>query len=419
MSLSRDSGNIKKMGIVVTADGKAPHEDTQGSQAGGSRIWIADLYGPDVNPRDIPFSMPLNGGSQSGNLATATQLEPGTMVTVDLLDPKTGFCHITGVMSAVRQQGGSNMGNMAISNMWEKMANVELGVNIPPKVVETVVGGAKVRQIKEKGQRHKYTLMNGLPSHGSVFQLAGMHLPGINGIGTASQPSMMMLSDSILSMLPGVSMSLGGLFDMIAGPILDDLLSFLPPELQAGLGSMTTLLQSIEGGTGGGFMTSSRVNPEVFMLNAVGLLKETRNLSDLMSTFTRLQTDTSLFGLDTLGSISIPIPTPFGEIGLSIDAFGSMVPDIPDVVKLAMDAHDLLMGAADMFPSALPGQAFFGGNGANVNKMLQRLPGAAIATATAQLQNAVASGSGERSRINSAMKNAINGGGNALSYLGL
>lgn len=276
----------------------------------------------------------------------------------------------------------------------------ERGILPPPKTKETTKDGVKIRQVQERGKKHSIKLLNGIPSHGALFPMVGMVLPQVQNISTAVQSFNQILTPDIMSKLPGMNMSLGGMFDMMQGKLMNQVMDALPRDLQVGFTNMQGLIQSVEVSEGGGFSTGGKVDPTTFLNNAVSVLSQCRGLGDLVSALQRLQNDTSLFGLDALGTITQEIDTPFGKIQQTIDAAGNITSLLPDEVQKATQAFSSLMGSASGFPSIDPAKNMFGKSSAVMSEMFNRLPSSMQSAATKQMQQAVAPGSDPRKAVN-------------------
>lgn len=377
------------------------------TQDGSVRVWFPH-YGNNVRLEDLPTVQRLTDNP----MQFTHPPEPYTSVMVqrDQSQFGTGYCTIVGQMTDVHKSSGSP-GNMTLNDFLTSLKNSrlkELKINVPPNIKD----GDK-RTIQEKGQKHSYKLLEGIPSHAALFPMAGARLPTPQNVSTAIQQFNSVLSPSLLSQLPGMAMSLGNMFNMLQGQLMNKIMDKLPKELQAGMQSMTNLIQNVESGEGS-FNMSGRVNPDVFLNNAVNLLSQSTNISDIINAMQRLQTDTSLFGTETLSAVNIPISTPFGNMSLSLDPSGAIESLIPDSVQKAIDAFSSLMGSASQFPGVELGKNMFGDASKAMNEVSQRLSPSFQQAFKSRMETAIASGSGSRSKLNDLMKK-VNTGINVLS----
>jgi hypothetical protein len=231
-----------------------------------------------------------------------------------------------------------------------------------------------IREIKEKGQKNKYSLYNGIPSTGALFPIVGLALPQLTQISTALDQFQNVLSSSMMAGLPGMNMSLGGMFSMLEGELMNQINSALPPELQNALQSISTFTQSLSVIESGGFMIGGRVNPDVLLGNAVEMLSAARSVYDLIDSVHQLQNDTSLHGTDTLGSITTDVEGAFGTFQQTIDAAGNITNNIPDAVMQIINLFLGMMGSASAFPGVNSSQNMFTESSEVMANMFGRLP---------------------------------------------
>lgn len=377
------------------------------TQDGSVRVWFPH-YGRNVKLEDLPTAQRLSDNPMNFTHPP----EPYTSVLVQRDESRfgTGHCTIVGQVTDIHKNS-SSPGNFFVNDFLKDLTNArtkELKINIPPNIKD----GDK-RTIQEKGQKHSYKILEGIPSHAALFPMAGAKLPTPQNVSTAIQQFNSVLSPSLLSQMPGMPMSLGNMFNMLQGTLMNKIMDKLPKELQAGMENMTTLIQGVEAGEGS-FNTSGRVNPDIFLNNAVSLLSQSSSISDIIGAMQRLQSDTSLFGTDTLAAVNIPITTPFGKMSISLDPSGAIESLIPEPVQKAMDAFSSLMGSATQFPGVELGKNMFGDASKTMNEVSQRLSPDFQQVFKSRMETAIASGSEPRTKLNDIMKK-INTGINVLS----
>jgi hypothetical protein len=377
------------------------------TQDGGVRVWFPH-YGNNVKLEDLPTVPRLS--DDPTNFTHPPEPYTSVLVQRDTSNFGSGACTIVGQLTDVHKTAGSP-GNFTLNEFITSLKNArskELKISVPPNIKD----GDK-RTIQEKGQKHSYKLLEGIPSHAALYAMAGAKLPTPQNVSTAIQQFNSVLSPSILSQLPGMPMSLGNMFNMLQGALFNQIMDKLPRELQAGLENMNILIQGVEAGEGS-FNTSGRVNPDVFLNNAVNLLSQSSSIADIVGTMQRLQSDTSLFGLETLAAVNIPIKTPFGDVSISVDASGAVQSLIPEPVQKAIGAFSTLLSSPTQFPGVVFGQNMFGGASQVMSEVSQRLSPEFQQVFKDRMETAIASGSAPRTKLNDIMKK-INTGIDVLS----
>jgi hypothetical protein len=248
--------------------------------------------------------------------------------------------------------------------------------------------------------------------------MIGIQIPQVTNVATATQAFSSILTGDMLSLLPGMNMTLGSLLTNMPAALLDELYKNLPPEIGGALTSMNALMQSMEIVESGGFNTATKINPEVYFSNAANLLSDVRTIYDMVGAFQQLQYDTSLFGLDSLPPTSFTSTGgPFGDIPMQIDALGNITSLVPEGVQKLADTFSSLMSNGAQFPGVFPGANMFGGSAGVLNEMFNRLPAGELTTAVTQMQKNVAAGLPSRDKVNKMAGFAMTGVALGLSAL--
>jgi hypothetical protein len=409
MSRPRDPTTENSLLIGVCVGGHDADPDP--NQNGLVRVYLPQLHGNNVKKENLGFSTVVMPPNQAG----ASQFNGVVDTGQNLLCMKSGppgdsTLIVLGSLPTNRQDGGIP-GNKNLNTFLTALTDAfstELNVNIPPNVKETTSGGTRIRQINEKGQRHKHDLLKGIPSHGASYNLAGMPLKQVTNVSTATQSFSNILTGSMLSALPGSNFSVGNILSSLTSSVLDELLSSLPPELAQGMQNMFNLMQTMEVSEGGGFATAGKVDSTTYLANAVSLLKGNQSLGEVISNLQRLQYDTSLFGLDKLASTPFTIPTAFGNITMNLSATGAIQIETPEAVQKAIDAFSGLMSSGAGFPGASLGN-MFGGSSGVMSDMFNRLPSDKQTIAKSMMENVVAPGNQARTLLNTANELAQRG----------
>jgi hypothetical protein len=309
---------------------------------------------------------------------------------------------VTGILPTAQQTGAGLPGNKSLNFLgwWQKAVNLESKINIPPNLKETTKDCVKIREIQEKGQKNKYALYNGIPSHGALFPIVGSATPDLSQVSTALDQFQDILTGDMLSQLPGMSMSLGGMFGMLQGELMNKINEKLPQELQSALQSISLFTQNVEVTNGGGFMVDGRVNPDVLLENAVSLYSEARSVYDLIDATHKLQNDESLHGKDTLEDVTFDVEGAFGGITQTLSAQGELTTNIPDAIKTLIDLFLGLLKNPSQFPGVNSSENMFGESAEVMANMFGRLPPEAQKEANDLLKKAVSNENSPSRKLN-------------------
>lgn len=390
-------------GIIVGGyDSDAPED-----LSGGCRVYLPGIHGPDVDIKHLAFSPRLMSPTRADQQSFPGGLDPGTLV-VATKDTGSNQVQIMGLANDLNQRDSSIPGNLDLLQSIQQIFTTNIQVNVPPTVTESTDRGAKIRKVQEKGQLHNHDLLRGLPTHGALYPMAGMILPQLQNIATATQSFQNVLTADMVSNIPGIIMSLGKMYSMFSGKTMKKITGNMPRETAMAFQSMSMLTQSVESREGAGFSTAGRCDEGTYMDNAEKLLRQVTNLSDLVVSMQRLQNDTKLFGQDKLKPYTNNISTPFGNVSQSIDFNGNMTTNVPDVVKKAVDIFAKQMTSASGFPGIAPGTNMFSGSASTMFEMFQRLSPAALQTAVQMSQTLNTSGTAQS--FDRVLKQTVNGG---------
>ena len=210
------SGNFpgpdSRWSVAVTTDQKA--SDHSGNQSFYSPI----DHGEGVNVEDMMLSPMMNSPTGFMQQAFPGALDPGTPVIVLKQLGELGGI-ILGQSNTVKK-GGTNQsggGNLGSTGTVSQLQSTTRDVNIAPDIQEVEENGVKIRKIIEKGQMHSLDLLDGLPIHGALFDMAGFRLPEITNVPTAKQTNDGMVSTQALQQMMGQVMSLGQMIQGLAG----------------------------------------------------------------------------------------------------------------------------------------------------------------------------------------------------------
>lgn len=302
--------------IVTGGHNKKPAPD----QSGTCQVLDPARHGPNVNADDLPFITMLRSPTMHEQECTSFPPEPGTAV----------FCEwTTGLPTTRRFVGMPNETNnsQAVGGNFDIMsAFPDLAKAVQEKTGKITSkgfqNGGKVRPPKD-GDEWAHTLSKGLPTHAALYPLAGTIIPALKSIDTATKQFASILSSSMLSQLPGQVMSLANLFGGMSSKQKARAKQNMPREVADAFESMINLMQT--GDAGGDYLTGARVNEEVFRENAIDMLSQCSNLSDLVHCMGRIQRDESLRGLELLPAVEIVSDSGgFGDFVFNLDASGNL-----------------------------------------------------------------------------------------------
>jgi hypothetical protein len=368
--------------------------DPDPNQNGLIRVYLPTYHGNSVKKEDLGFSTMIMPPNQGGATEFNGVPDPGqSLLCLKSGPPGDSSITVLGSLPTNRQDGGQP-GNRNLNTVLKAMLDafgLETNVNIPPNVIETTENGARVRKIQEKGQKHKHDLLKGIQSHGAAYAMSGISHKQLTNIATATQAFSNILTSSMMAALPGTNFSVSNILNSLSSTVQDELLSSLSPNLAQGIQNTFNMMQSMEINESGGFSTMGKVDPTTYLANAVKLLKGNQSLGEIYENIKRLQSDTSLFGLDKLASASFDIPTAFGIIKLTLSPTGEIVNETPEPVQKAIDSFSSLMSSGAGFPN-VGLDNMFGSSSSVMSDMFNRLPPDKQTIAKNMMEQTVASG---------------------------
>lgn len=412
MSLKESSASSLVYGIVVGGGEDDPAPD----QSNGLRVYFPSIHGKDVNIKHLAFSPRLLGPDRQSMQSFSGGLDYGSLV-VAYKDTGSNQCQILGLANDLNNRENSIGGNSNLLFLAPQIAaqfTRQMGINRPPKVQKSSEGGAEIYKIQEQGA-HFHDLLKGLPTHGALFPMAGLPIDPVKAIRTAIAAASAIPSAGLLASLPGIVMSLGTLANTILANRNNNkkLKTSVPRDTFNAFVSMSTLIQSMEQGEGAGFLTGGKVDEETYVNNAIDLISQTSNVSDLMTVMNRLQSDETLFGMDKYGPTIVDEESPFGAVQRSYTPSGKQATLTPAVVAAGASAISSLMSSAG-FPSVIPGQNMFGESAGTILNMMQRIPGGGFGQALSIAQALNTSGAAQQLF---SVANEVFSGGNPLNKL--
>ena len=370
----RFPGPDSKFQVGVITDQKAEdHSCNQGAFA-------ALDWGDNCEIDSSALSSMLSSPTAFMQQAFPGGLDPGTPVIMLKQAGELGGI-ILGQSNTTRKgNGGTTSGkSLGGSQKISQLVETKRNINIAPDIKEVDEGGVKKRIIVEKGKQHSLDLLDGLPIHGALFDMAGFRLPDIKKVPTAKQTNDGMMSLDQLQQMMGQIMSLGQMIQGLAGnkgggggaggfgaggalamtpgytppgantgaggleyggglgdniipavqaaanTPLYTIMDGLTPAMKTAVHSLSILLQGYEAGDGVAFITGNVVHEDTYLQNAQELLSQVTTLDDLMYVLSRLQWDESLRGTEKLSNVVTEIQTAWGVALQEIDYQGNII----------------------------------------------------------------------------------------------
>jgi len=377
-------------------------------------------HGDEVNFEDLQFSPMAINPTQTGGSQFPGVMDPGSLVYVLKNVGEPGGI-ILGLANSIRKgnmgsEGGGGGGQSLLTGKIAELFTQDIGVNVPPKIQEVEENGVKIRKVQEKGDKHSLSLLDGLPSHGALFDMSGFRLPAVKKVPTATQHNDQMMTNQLFDQLQGVVGSLQGLLQGLMQngkgggggshnsggglgngqsywqDVQDNIRSNLSGEparaeamIQA-IQSLTLLIQGHETDNGVGFVTGNVVHYGKYLENAVELLSQVTTVDDIMSVLSRLQWDSSLHGTQELQNVEIQIENAWGVALQEVDHNGTITVTYANANAQMNFANSMSnttysSGASSAPASGSGGQGSGGGSGGGgAQSMLGTLFGKAAPT---------------------------------------
>lgn len=350
------------------------------------------LHGSSVSDDHYSFSSLMQPPTNFGQQSFPGILDPGTIIYYLAQDGMNGGI-ILGHSSTTQKgnQGGVGGGGMDLTDSGHigKVRKSELDVNTPPDVQETTERGAKIKKPVEKGEQHSLSILDGLPIHGALFDMAGFKLPEMKKIPTAKKRGQQMLDQNMLGQLMGQLQSMGGMLQGLKGKggsrnngasnlgslaqqgnfqgqtvngyeenvgqtaiFFSNTSSAGPgsagwgesnnrfaiitqnatPRMALALENYSRLVQGINNQNDVSsdkpdvvYLTGNIVHPGTVLKNAEELLSQVNNISDLMFVMRQLHSNTAYHGLDKLSDVTISTNTAWGQANKIVTTNGDVI----------------------------------------------------------------------------------------------
>lgn len=404
-------GGIVELGLIASG-GKSKDGDHPKDESSNQKVILPGTHDPkNVKQEHLAFSPLMTSPTALGQQTFHGALDPGTLVYFLKNPGQTGGIILGQANDLVNydkgQQGGAEGGKDLLgADFFQKLFDRETDVNIPPDIEDAEVNGAKVKKVKEKDKKHKHSLLKGLPSHGAAHAMSGYRIPEVKDVPTAKQQFSDIMSNDMLSQLPGQVMSLGNMFKglgfgggggggqgggqgqgdggtggnagtgEVTGAIsinyADGILANVTPDIADAITNMATLCQNYESsGNLGSYTTGFRVHPETYYENAAQLFNQATSVSDVMNICQQLQYDEDLFGLDQLENTVIQVESIWGAANVIISGLGEVSTEYANTAPQQDFSNQ--MQSPQQNPGSGSGQNMFGDKIKNLMDMMQRL----------------------------------------------
>jgi len=337
---------IFDIGVIASDDSK---KNSAQDNSSNQKVIMPGTHGSRVDHDHLAFSSLMLSPSAWDQQTNPAILTPGTRVIVAKQQGATGGV-ILGILNTIidgnmESNAGGGTDLMNVNQATSQLASKKMKIRPPPQIKETTKNGVKVREVKESGENFSLDLLDGLPTHGALFNMAGFRLPEIKNVPTAKQKNTNMMTDQMMEQLGGQLMSLGQMFQSMmskgrggstaandalsglgSGPsYMDETLGKLSPAMQKSVTSLSNLIQGYEAeGSGVAYVTGGVVHEGVFLRNAADLISQATNIDDLMYVLQRLQWDNSLHGLNEIQKIETEVEDAWGVALQTVDIDGNI-----------------------------------------------------------------------------------------------
>lgn len=400
MKYPKDNEDL--VGIVVGGGDDDPAPD----QGHTCRVFIPSLHSNDVKREDLPLISCLGAAGNESLVSSGAQPEDGTQVIVRRYNGiGSGFGYVSHVVkndTNNNQEVAGNIGIRSFKLVAEALARKHK-INSKAKAGS---GEAGSKPPQEAGPKYSHDLNKGIPNSATLWPIAGMKIPQVKSVETATQAFSSIMSAGALAGLPGAALSMSSIFSNMPSIIKDKLFEALPKEVGETLNTMINLMPEIEASG----LSGARINPEVFYANALEMLSKCRDTNDLINCIMELMTDTSLHGADTLPNVTIEIDTPFGKANVSFDVNGNgSQSSAQEVLDLVGKFTSMLDDVSGGFPGALINKNMWGKSSQVMGDMMKRLAPEEFSKAVQQAQKSIAPGTKPREILNTAQKLANTG----------
>lgn len=312
---------------VVVDNGDDVSKKPAKDNSGGFRVFIPTLHNKtNFKYEDLPLVRYLGDATQGAVQSFGGPPERGSVVLLSQIGGQgpAGDYIVMGVFP--NNISKSPMpGTTMLNQFFQDAVDTTINKKRPPgKLSTTTRDGAEIRQVQDTGMWSN-RLVDGIPSSATLWPMSGIFLPQVSSVATAIQHSTDILNSSILSSLPGISMSLGGLLSNLnASGLLSQITANMPSDLATALNSISNLITQVESSSSYGFAVGGRVDEETYVNNAVNILSAAASIQDIVDGMNRLMYDDTLYGTENLEPVRIKCSTPYGNTYIEVSHNGTV-----------------------------------------------------------------------------------------------
>lgn len=328
-------------------------------------------HGPNINPRDYPYTMISGQCTQAALETSDPPPEPGSAVLkLPVLGAPSSHVAI-GVLKDKNMGSASagNMNNMGFPAIIEAL-NADVSKIASKGYKTTSEDGAEVRR-ENDGQNWKHNMTKGIPTHAAMYPLAGTILEARQNIDTAIQQFVGILNSSMLSQLPGQFMSIASALQSMSKKEKKQATKNMTADCAMAFESIAELQQCGDGGSS--TLCGVRADPDTYKQNLIDLLSQCKDYTDVVACFQQMNNDDTLLGTDKLANTEITVTTCFGDVTQSMDCNGNVSIKKSDEVQKAIQAFSSMLNNAQQACSGGTNVNLFKDQANNMADMLGRI----------------------------------------------
>lgn len=265
---------------------------------------LIKLFDPiRYNPTNVPYqALPFISSVRTPSQGALERFDPSPELGATCVaerstgDPSSSIC--TGVIVNELNAQSTVPGNSSLMDIIGILSGINSRKRIKPQVIEKMVNGVLVREAQEKGMDWMHNFTKGIAPHASWSPMVGQLLNEVKNIETAIQNFANIPNLGALSQLPGQIMNIASMFKSMTKNQRNRAIGHMDPLLVEGLENII-LLMSNANSNGTDYVSSERVNPEIFIENMITLLSQATEISDIVNVLHKLQFDKTLRGLES------------------------------------------------------------------------------------------------------------------------
>lgn len=313
-------------------------------------------HGSNVNSDHLPFSQAL------GTFGVYDRPPPPGSIVVGIpANQADGYIFPLGILSGIHDSSsaGQQLGHL------QKAAEQELNIRIPPNVqsvLESNETGIEkwTKRIMEKGIQFKQSLLNGLPSDNTSYELAGMDIEPISAIQGAKDAGIMAMTSEKLSLAGFSTFNLAEILNQLIDLDIGNMTTSMAMTLR---NAATLMQQDINAQPSWGAMAGQFVNPATVLVDARNRMNAATSSVEVMDVIRGIQTTNY-----SPEEKTITISTPYGEIKQNVSSNGTITQK-DTIIQDVISALQSLLGTIEQGAS---GQPLFSESGTQLTEMAGR-----------------------------------------------